>query len=190
MVLDDQVIEEFLDKLFSKKNNLGYFFIVNEVVHPFYLEIEDDFEVISEQEAWDIICDTLFTPAFVTDMKSLMPCFLRGRVYNDRIEIGNLSTFYVEMVKESFKCAKDFKVQEVPLYRLQYNVSLEDFTKIRSLNRHMPFLSKLPWNIKSYLSSHSPEVEKKIVKKEMLEGRLPIVHARLGALKRDNAIKN
>lgn len=187
---ENQVIEEFLDKLFSKKNHLGYFFIVNEVVHPFYLEVEEDFDLISEEEAWNIICDTLLTPSFTFDLKSLLPCFLRGKVTRDRIEIGSLSPFYVTLVKESFRCPEEFSTFENPQYRLQLDVSPVNFTKLRSLNKHLPFLSKLPWKVKSYIASHSPQAEQKIVKKEMLAGRLSIVHARLGALKRDNAIEN
>lgn len=187
---ENRVIEEFLDKLFSKKNHLGYFFIVNEVVHPFYLDVEDDFNLISEEEAWDIICDSLLTPAFTFDLKSLLPCFLRGRVTEEQVEIGTLSPFYVNLVKEAFRCSEGYPTVENPLYRLQMDVTPDNFTKLRALNKHLPFLSKLPWKIKSSIASHSTQAEKKIVKKEMFTGRISIVHARLGALKRDNAIEN
>lgn len=186
--MDDQIVQEFFEKFLTKKNAIGYFFVIGEVVHPFYLDCQEDFEIISEAEAWWIICNDLLDFSFATSMRDLKDCFLRGKV-TDRIEIGNLADFYIDQVKKVFKTSQEFEVVENPDYRIRTLIEAPVFVKIRNLIKTIPYLSKLPWEVKSHLSSQSLDVEKKIINRDTLESRLRIVHARLGALKRQNAIQ-
>lgn len=183
---NEEAVMELVEKYLSKKNAIGYFFIVGEVVHPFYLDTEEDFQRISEEDAWEIICDGLLDLALNEPVKELKNCFLRG-IVTDRIEIGNLSDFYVDQVRRIFKTPEDFPVVENPQYRIDTKVEVEVFLQIKKICKYIPYLVRLPWEVKSHLSSHSLDVEKIIIDREMINNRLRIVHARLGALKRSNA---
>lgn len=157
----DEFAKEFVERLNSKKLATGYFFVINEVVYPFYY---DEFlQECSIEEAWDLICTSWLNGLFKKKLQSLLPYLIRGEVKAEGIIVaGNNIDFHLDEIKFLFKFDKsgvEAFLEQESRYRLSDAITPEALTLLRYVYQHVPYLDSLPWTVRLHLRDRTSQVE-------------------------------
>jgi hypothetical protein len=157
----DEFAKEFAERLNSKKLATGYFFVINEVVYPFYY---DDFVAECDmKEAWELLCTSWLNTLLKKKLQPLLPYLIRGEVKADGvIVVGNNVDFYLDEIKHLFKferaCIEPF-LELDEKYRLNDTITPEAFTLLKYVYQHVPYLDSLPWTVRLHLRNRTSPVE-------------------------------
>ena len=170
MESNETLITKVVDCLTNKKGSSGYFFIINEVVHPMYLGIYD--EGYSIETAWEVLCNSFLNLVYKTDMKSCLKHVIRGKVEDNRVFTGNPAPYYDEQLKFCFKLPK---IEIVPCddYEVVTSLSEKDKPKVEKLYKNFDYFSSLPWTVRFELVKYNT-VETKSVQARAFTERYSI----------------
>jgi hypothetical protein len=145
-------IEKVIEDIMTKKDSMGYFFIINEVVHPMYLGPYD--EPYSIEVAWEVLCSSFLNAIYKTDLKDCMKYVIRGKIEDQMIVTGNPAPYYLDQIKFCFKL-RDPKTITNDEYAVVNSINEKDRAKVEKLYQNFDYFSSLPWTVKFELNKYN-----------------------------------
>lgn len=145
---ESKIIKKIVNTLAMKNSYIGYYFIVNDVVHPVIFDEEFN-PNMKMKDAWIYVCKTWLNNLYEEDLTELLPYIIRGKVTESSLSIGLNSDFYIEEVKKMFRIQKEVKIKIEKNLAIPTKISKSTF-KIFSttLQQSIPYFEHLPWSIR------------------------------------------
>lgn len=157
---ETKIIKEMVNTLSSKNSYTGYYFIINDVVHPVFYDdyLKPNCKI---KDAWNYLCKTWLNDLYSRDLTDLMPYVLRGKVGDSSITIGLNSDFYIEEVKKTFRIQNGVKIKIDKNLAISTKISKDTFnTLIVTLQQGIPYFEHLPWDIRLKLRATGPKEQR------------------------------
>lgn len=170
---------EILEKLYSKRQATGYFFIINEVVYPVYTSLEFTCTML---EAWNLLCDSWLNDLYKKSINPVLPYILRGEVIEDsKLKVGHNLDYYLPELAQVFKVLEFSEVEFEKLYELE-EIPLKHKSLVKLVYKYVTYLDSLPWTIKLHLLKGTEETESnKILSNIVKQSQLILKAKRLGS---------
>lgn len=144
---ETKILKKMIEILKMKDHHVGYFFIVNDVVHPVFCD--EEFQAKTIKEAWEYVCKGWLNPLYGGNMSELLPYVIRGKVNETGITIGLNSPFYIQEVKKTFRIEKEVKIKVDKNLALSTKISKPTFKLLNmTLQQGIPYFDHLPWSIR------------------------------------------
>lgn len=145
---ETKMIKQMVNTLMMKNSYTGYYFIVNDVVHPVIFDeyIKPNMKI---KDAWDYVCKTWLNDLYGQDVSNLLPYIIRGKVNENSLAIGLNSEFYIEEVKKMFRIQNNVKIKIDKSLSISTKISKPTFKVLNAtLQQGVPYFDHLPWSIR------------------------------------------
>ena len=145
---ETKILKQMVNTLMMKNSYTGYYFIVNDVVHPV---IFDEYVKpnIKMKDAWDYVCKTWLNDLYGQDVSDLLPYVIRGKVNDNSLSIGLNSEFYIQEVKKMFRIQNNVKIKIDKSLAISTKISKSTFRVLNvTLQQGVPYFDHLPWSIR------------------------------------------
>lgn len=145
---EGKILKQMVHTLMMKNSYTGYYFIINDVVHPV---IFDEYlkPNMKMKDAWDYVCKTWLNDLYGQDVSDLLPYVIRGKVNDSNLTIGLNSEFYIEEVKKMFRIQNDVKIKIDKNLAISTKISKPTFKVLNAtLQQGVPYFDHLPWSIR------------------------------------------
>ena len=145
---EGKILKQMVHTLMMKNSYTGYYFIINDVVHPV---IFDEYlkPNMKMKDAWDYVCKTWLNDLYGQDVSDLLPYVIRGKVNDSNLTIGLNSEFYIEEVKKMFRIQNNVKIKIDKSLSISTKISKPTFKVLNAtLQQGVPYFDHLPWSIR------------------------------------------
>jgi len=145
---ETKILKQITNTLMMKNSYTGYYFIVNDVVHPVIFD-EDLKPTMKMKDAWDYVCKTWLNDLYGQDVSDLLPYIIRGKVTDSSLTIGLNSGFYIEEIKKMFRIQNNVKIKIDKSLGIATKISRSTFKVLNAtLQQGVPYFDHLPWSIR------------------------------------------
>ena len=145
---ETKVLKQMVNTMMMKNSYAGYYFIVNDIVHPVIFD-ESFNPNMKMKDAWIYVCKTWLNELYSLDLIELLPYIIRGKVTESTISIGLNSNFYIEEVKKMCRIQKEVKIKIDKTLAISTKISKPTFKVLNAtLQQGIPYFDHLPWSIR------------------------------------------
>lgn len=173
----DNVAQQFLDALQEKRNASGYFFVINEALHPVYFNEHFQPEHTIEL-AWDLLCDTWLNNVYKIKLNKLMTFIVRGQVKNGVVLWGHNCDYYKSLIESMFKFQEAPEYLIDPSFKLNTIVPADAKKNLKRLYSMIDYFELLPWQVQFYLSRQSAPMEATLANRQIFAKSAATLKAR------------